>query len=182
MVQGIDPGAKQVLDVARRRARRRLLKKLAKDDTGFLRTIYNMGISNELFPLLIFIGIGAMTDFTPLLANPRILLFGAAGQCGIFVTLLLALALGFPHLAGDEHRRSSAPATARLRSTFPRSMRPQLLGPISVAAYSYMALVPIIQPPLMKMMTTEKERTTKMPAFKRNVISEQHQGCCSRSS
>ena len=79
-------------------------KEMAKTETGFLRTIFNFGIANELFPLLIFIGIGAMTDFTPLLANPKILLFGAAGQFGIFVTLLLALALGFSASAGDEHR------------------------------------------------------------------------------
>ncbi len=97
MHQGIDSGAKQVLE-AMGAAAPEALQAMAKDDTGFLRTIYNMGIANELFPLLIFVGIGAMTDFTPLLENPKILLFGAAGQCGIFLTLLLALALGFPQL------------------------------------------------------------------------------------
>jgi carboxybiotin decarboxylase len=95
MLQGLDPGARQVFDAT---GTPDAARELVKTETGFLRTIYNMGIANELFPLLIFVGIGAMTDFTPLLANPKILLFGAAGQCGIFLTLLLALALGFPHL------------------------------------------------------------------------------------
>jgi oxaloacetate decarboxylase beta subunit len=168
MVQGLDPGARQVMD-AMGAAAPDALKHLAKDDTGFIRTIYNMGIANELFPLLIFIGIGAMTDFTPLLANPRILLFGAAGQCGIFITLLLALALGFPHLQAMSIAIIGAcdgPTAIYVSSQY----APELLGPISVAAYSYMALVPIIQPPIMKFMTTEKERKTRMPAFK-NVIS-----------
>jgi oxaloacetate decarboxylase beta subunit len=168
MVQGIDPGAKQVLEAMGPNAPE-ALKHLAKDDTGFIRTIYNMGIANELFPLLIFIGIGAMTDFTPLLANPRILLFGAAGQCGIFLTLLLALALGFPHLQAMSIAIIGAcdgPTAIYVSSQY----APELLGPISVAAYSYMALVPIIQPPIMKFMTTDKERKTRMPAFK-NVIS-----------
>ncbi|MDQ2080379.1 sodium ion-translocating decarboxylase subunit beta [Xanthobacteraceae bacterium Astr-EGSB] len=168
MVQGIDPGAKQVME-AMGAAAPEALKHLAKDDTGFIRTIYNMGIANELFPLLIFIGIGAMTDFTPLLANPRILLFGAAGQCGIFLTLLLALALGFPHLQAMAIAIIGAcdgPTAIYVSSQY----APELLGPISVAAYSYMALVPIIQPPIMKFMTTDKERRTRMPAFK-NAIS-----------
>jgi oxaloacetate decarboxylase beta subunit len=168
MVQGIDPGAKQVME-AMGAAAPEALKHLAKDDTGFIRTIYNMGIANELFPLLIFIGIGAMTDFTPLLANPRILLFGAAGQCGIFLTLLLALALGFPHLQAMSIAIIGAcdgPTAIYVSSQY----APELLGPISVAAYSYMALVPIIQPPIMKFMTTDKERRTRMPAFK-NAIS-----------
>jgi len=168
MVQGIDPGAKQVME-AMGAAAPEALKHLAKDDTGFIRTIYNMGIANELFPLLIFIGIGAMTDFTPLLANPRILLFGAAGQCGIFITLLLALGLGFPHLQAMAIAIIGAcdgPTAIYVSAQY----APELLGPISVAAYSYMALVPIIQPPIMRFMTTDKERRTRMPAFK-NAIS-----------
>jgi carboxybiotin decarboxylase len=168
MVQGIDPGAKQVLE-ALGPAAPDALRQLAKDDTGFIRTIYNMGIANELFPLLIFIGIGAMTDFTPLLANPRILLFGAAGQCGIFLTLLLALGLGFPHLEAMSIAIIGAcdgPTAIYVSSQY----APQLLGPISVAAYSYMALVPIIQPMIMHAMTTDKERKVRMPTFK-NVIS-----------
>jgi carboxybiotin decarboxylase len=168
MVQGIDPGAKQVLD-AMGPAAPEALRQLAKEDTGFIRTLYNMGIANELFPLLIFIGIGAMTDFTPLLANPKILLFGAAGQCGIFLTLLLALWLGFPHLQAMSIAIIGAcdgPTAIYVSSQY----APELLGPISVAAYSYMALVPIIQPMIMRAMTTDSERKTRMPSFK-NVIS-----------
>ena len=138
------------------------------DDGGFIRTLYEAGIANELFPLLIFVGIGAMTDFGPLLENPRILLFGAAGQVGIFVTLLLALALGFPQLEAVAIAVIGAcdgPTAIYVASQY----APQLLGPISVAAYSYMALVPIIQPPIMKALTTERERTIKMAAVKRSV-------------
>ena len=138
------------------------------DKDGFIRTLYEAGIANELFPLLIFVGIGAMTDFGPLLENPRILLFGAAGQVGIFVTLLLALALGFPQLEAVAIAVIGAcdgPTAIYVASQY----APQLLGPISVAAYSYMALVPIIQPPIMKALTTERERTIKMAAVKRSV-------------
>ena len=167
MIQGIDPGAKQVFEVLGTTSGAAV--ELAKTDTGFLRTIYNMGIANELFPLLIFIGIGAMTDFTPLLANPKILLFGAAGQCGIFLTLLLALALGFPHLQAMSIAIIGAcdgPTAIYVAAQY----APELLGPISVAAYSYMALVPIIQPPIMHALTTDKERKTHMPTIK-NVVS-----------
>jgi carboxybiotin decarboxylase len=166
MVQGIDPGARQVFDAT---GTPDAARELARTETGFLRTIYNMGIANELFPLLIFIGIGAMTDFTPLLANPKILLFGAAGQCGIFLTLLLALALGFPHLQAMAIAIIGAcdgPTAIYVASQY----APELLGPISVAAYSYMALVPIIQPPIMWALTTHKERTARMPTI-RNVVS-----------
>ena len=138
------------------------------DQGGFLRTLYDAGIANELFPLLIFVGIGAMTDFGPLLENPRILLFGAAGQVGIFLTLLLALALGFPELEAVAIAVIGAcdgPTAIYVASQY----APQLLGPISVAAYSYMALVPIIQPPIMKAMTTEKERVIKMASIRRSV-------------
>jgi len=138
------------------------------DDGGFLRTLYDAGVANELFPLLIFVGIGAMTDFGPLLENPRILLFGAAGQVGIFLTLLLALALGFPALEAVSIAVIGAcdgPTAIYVASQY----APQLLGPISVAAYSYMALVPIIQPPIMKALTTEKERVVRMKAAKKNV-------------
>jgi oxaloacetate decarboxylase beta subunit len=138
------------------------------DQGGFLRTLYDAGISNELFPLLIFVGIGAMTDFGPLLENPKILLFGAAGQVGIFLTLLLALALGFPEMEAVAIAVIGAcdgPTAIYVASQY----APQLLGPISVAAYSYMALVPIIQPPIMKAMTTEKERVIRMGTIKRSV-------------
>ncbi|UCG96320.1 MAG: sodium ion-translocating decarboxylase subunit beta [Burkholderiales bacterium] len=138
------------------------------DNEGFIRTLYEAGIANELFPLLIFVGIGAMTDFGPLLENPRILLFGAAGQVGIFLTLLLALALGFSQLDAVAIAVIGAcdgPTAIYVASQY----APHLLGPISVAAYSYMALVPIIQPPIMKALTTEKERVIKMAAVKRSV-------------
>ncbi|MBI4292190.1 MAG: sodium ion-translocating decarboxylase subunit beta [Betaproteobacteria bacterium] len=135
---------------------------------GFLRILYDMGIANELFPLLIFVGIGAMIDFGALLENPRSLLFGAAGQFGIFLTLLLALALGFPALEAVSIAVIGAcdgPTAIYVASQY----APQLLGPISVAAYSYMALVPIIQPPIMKALTTPKERVVRMAAIKKSV-------------
>ncbi len=135
---------------------------------GLLRTFYDMGISNELFPLLIFVGIGAMTDFTPLLENPKILLLGAAGQFGIFFTLLLALALGFPELEAVSIAIIGAcdgPTAIYVTSQY----APQLLGAVSVAAYSYMSLVPIIQPPIMRLLTTEKERTIRMSTAKKTV-------------
>jgi carboxybiotin decarboxylase len=131
---------------------------------GFLRTIYNMGIANELFPLLIFVGIGAMTDFGPLLANPSTFLLGAAGQFGIFITLALALALGFPQLdavAIGIIGACDGPTAIYVTAKY----APHLLGAVSVAAYSYMSLVPVIQPPIMKLLTTEKERNTIMPSM-----------------
>jgi len=135
---------------------------------GFLRILYDMGIDNELFPLLIFVGIGAMIDFGACLENPKLLLFGAAGQFGIFLTLLLALALGFPALEAVSIAVIGAcdgPTAIYVASQY----APQLLAPISVAAYSYMALVPIIQPPIMKALTTPKERVVKMAAIKKSV-------------
>jgi sodium ion-translocating decarboxylase beta subunit len=130
-------------------------------DEGFLRTIYNMGIANELFPLLIFIGIGAMTDFGPLLENPKIFLLGAAGQFGIFLTIGLALMFGFPKLdavAIGIIGACDGPTAIYVTSKY----APHLLGAVSVAAYSYMSLVPVIQPPIMRMLTSEKERTLVM--------------------
>jgi oxaloacetate decarboxylase beta subunit len=135
---------------------------------GLLRLLYDMGIANELFPLLIFVGIGAMIDFGSLLENPKMLLFGAAGQFGIFLTLLLALALGFPALEAVSIAVIGAcdgPTAIYVASQY----APQLLAPISVAAYSYMALVPIIQPPIMRALTTPRERVIKMAAIKRSV-------------
>jgi oxaloacetate decarboxylase beta subunit len=128
---------------------------------GFLRTIYDMGVSNELFPLLIFVGIGAMTDFGPLLSNPSTFLLGAAGQFGIFLTLALALALGFPKLdavAIGIIGACDGPTAIYVTSRY----APHLLCAGSVAAYSYMSFVPVIQPPIMKALTTEKERNTIM--------------------
>src|SRR5262245_12363850 len=135
---------------------------------GFLRVLYDGGVLTELFPLLIFVGIGAMTDFEPLLENPRILLFGAAGQFGIFLTLLLAIGLGFSRLDSLAIAIIGAcdgPTAIYVSSTY----APHLLGSISVAAYSYMSLVPIIQPPIMKLLTTAAEKRIIMGSVKRSV-------------
>lgn len=138
------------------------------EEEGFLKTIYDAGIATELFPLFIFIGIGAMTDFGPLLENPRIFLLGAAGQFGIFLTLALALALGFSKLdavAIGVIGACDGPTAIYVSSKY----APHLLSAVSVAAYSYMSLVPIIQPPIMKFLTTEKERKINMGAVKKTV-------------
>ena len=135
---------------------------------GMLRVLYDMGIKNELFPLLIFIGIGALTDFGPLLENPRLVLLGAAGQFGIFMTLLLALALGFtrPEAASIGIIGAIDGPTSIYVSGL---LAPHLLGPITVAAYSYMSLVPIILPPIMRKLTTRKERLIRMPYSQRPI-------------
>jgi len=120
-----------------------------------------MGVANELFPLLIFIGIGAMTDFGPLLENPKIFLLGAAGQFGIFLTIGLALVAGFSKLdavAIGVIGACDGPTAIYVTSKY----APHLLGAVSVAAYSYMSLVPVIQPPIMRLLTTEKERQIDM--------------------
>jgi oxaloacetate decarboxylase beta subunit len=125
-------------------------------------------VITEIFPCLIFIGIGAMTDFTPLLENPRILLLGAAGQFGIFLTLLLALLLGFnlmDSIAIGVIGACDGPTSIYVTSKY----APHLLGAVSVAAYSYMALVPLIQPPIMRLLTTDRERRIKMPYPERSV-------------
>ena len=138
-------------------------------EDGMLRVLYDMGIRNELFPLLIFIGIGALTDFGPLLENPRLVLLGAAGQFGIFLTLLLALLLGFsrPEAASIGIIGAIDGPTSIYVSGL---LAPHLLGPITVAAYSYMSLVPIILPPIMKLLTTPQERRIRMP-YSQRVIS-----------
>ncbi len=150
---------------------------------GVLRAMYNMGIENELFPLLIFVGIGSMTDFKPLLAEPKLLLFGAAGQLGIFATLLLAL-LVLPFVPGinpaniKETAVSIAaigacdgPTVIYVSNLFAGlgKIDTAMVGALAVAAYSYMALVPVIQPPIMRLMTTEKERAVKMPSVSGQV-------------
>ena len=138
------------------------------EEGGFLRTLYNMGIITELFPILIFIGIGAMTDFGPLLENPKILLLGAAGQFGIFLTLLLALALGYSQLeslAIGIIGACDGPTAIYVTSNY----APHLLGSVSVAAYSYMSLVPIIQPPIMRFLTTDRERKISMHSVRKSV-------------
>jgi oxaloacetate decarboxylase beta subunit len=137
------------------------------DPGGLLYYVYYVGIETGVFPLLIFMGVGAMTDFGPLLANPRTLLLGAAAQFGIFATLLGAIALN--GLPGFDFTLADASAIAIIGGAdgptaifLASRLSPDLLGAIAVAAYSYMALVPIIQPPIMKLLTTEAERKIQM--------------------
>lgn len=139
------------------------------DPGGLLYLIYQAGLPTTLFPLLIFMGVGAMTDFGPMLANPRTLLLGAAAQFGIFGTLMGALALTAWGIPGFEFTLKEAASIAIIggadgpTSIFVTSqLAPHLLGPIAVAAYAYMALVPMIQPPIMRALTTEKERAITM--------------------
>ncbi|MFP4180878.1 MAG: sodium ion-translocating decarboxylase subunit beta [Sediminispirochaetaceae bacterium] len=134
---------------------------------GFIGMIYAIGIDTGIFPLLIFMGVGAMTDFGPLIANPKTALLGAAAQFGIFATLLGALALsnvpGFNFTLADASAIGIIGGADGPTSIFVASqLSPHLLGAIAVAAYSYMALVPIIQPPIMKLLTTKEERQIKM--------------------
>ncbi len=136
---------------------------------GLLHLIYVVGIETGAFPLIIFMGVGAMTDFGPLLANPRTLFLGAAAQFGIFATLLGALGLSLvPGLGMDFSLKEAAAIAIIGGADGPTAiyvsgiLAPELLGAIAVAAYSYMALVPIIQPPIMKALTTEKERAIAM--------------------
>ena len=125
-----------------------------------IKILYNAGIANELFPLLLFIGIGAMIDFGPILSNPKLMIFGAAAQFGIFMTFSLA-SIFFPlneaasiAIIGAADGPTSIVVATELQST--------LIGAITVAAYSYMALVPVVQPPIIKLITTQKERKIKM--------------------
>ena len=143
------------------------LSPLVAED-GMLKILYNMGVGNEMFPLLIFIGIGALTDFGPLLENPRLVLLGAAGQFGIFLTLLLALLLGFsqPEAASIGIIGAIDGPTSIYVSGI---LAPHLVGPITVAAYSYMSLVPIILPPVIRLMTTKEERMIRMPYSQRKI-------------
>ena len=129
---------------------------------GILHQLYSMGIETGLFPLLIFMGVGALTDFGPLLANPKTLFLGAAAQFGIFATLLGALY--FTHLGIFDFTLSEAAAIGIIGGAdgptaiyVAGKLAPQLLGAIAVAAYSYMALVPIIQPPIMRLLTNPEE-------------------------
>ena len=129
-------------------------------DAGLLDYLY-LGVKLGIYPCLIFIGVGAMTDFGPLIANPKSFMLGAAAQLGIFVTFLGAYALGFtPAQAGSIGIIGGADGPTAIFVT--SRLAPELLGSIAVAAYSYMALVPVIQPPIMKALTTKKERTVVM--------------------
>lgn len=135
---------------------------------GLFTVLYNAGISNELFPLLIFVGVGAMIDFSPLLAMPKMVLLGAAGQFGIFGTLLLATLLGFP--LNQAASIGVIGAIDGPTSIFVATkLAPELLAPIAVAAYSYMSLIPIIQPPIMRLLTTRQERMIHMEYAPRPV-------------
>lgn len=135
---------------------------------GFLAVLRETGVANELFPLLIFIGIGAMTDFGPLLENPKMALLGAAGQLGIYVTLMLALVLNFPmNQAASIGIIGAIDGPTAIYVT--NKLAPELLGAIALAAYSYMSLVPIIQPPIMRLMTTDREKKVRMPYTRRKV-------------
>lgn len=128
---------------------------------GALTTLFNFGIMTELFPLLIFIAVGAMIDFSPLFKNPFLLLFGAAAQFGIFFTMSAATLMGFDLKEAASIGiigAADGPTSIYVASRFAEN----LLGPISVAAYSYMALVPIIQPPVIKALTTKAERQIRM--------------------
>ena len=138
---------------------------MANTDAGGLLNFFYQGVKHEVLPPLIFLGVGALTDFGPLLANPTTLLLGAAAQIGVYITLIGAVLLGF-----NMHEASAigiiggadGPTSIFIAS----KLAPHLLAPIAVAAYSYMALVPLIQPPIMRLLTTEKERKIKMEQLK----------------
>jgi oxaloacetate decarboxylase beta subunit len=137
-----------------------IFKDASGNYTGLLGTLY-VGVKKGIYPCLIFLGIGATTDFGPLIANPKSMLLGAAAQVGIFITFLGALAVGFtgPEAASIGIIGEADGPTAILTTSI---LAPDLLSAISVAAYSYMALVPVIQPPIMKLLTTKKEREIVM--------------------
>ncbi len=130
------------------------------DNAGLIDYLY-LGVKLGIYPCLIFVGVGAMTDFGPLIANPKSFLLGAAAQLGIFATFLGAYALGFaPNECGSIGIIGGADGPTSIFLT--ARLAPELLGPIAIAAYSYMALVPVIQPPIMKALTTDKERRIRM--------------------
>jgi oxaloacetate decarboxylase beta subunit len=141
------------------------LSLMANTDEGGLFNFFYFGVKHQILPPLIFLGVGALTDFGPLLANPSMLLLGAAAQIGVYTTLIGAVALGFTMqeasaigIIGGADGPTSIFLAAKLA--------PHLLAPIAVAAYSYMSLVPLIQPPIMRLLTTEQERQVKMEQLK----------------
>ena len=134
--------------------------------SGVLRIIYN-GIKSNLFPCLIFMGIGAMTDFGPLIANPISLLLGAAAQFGIYITFMAASALPIFTAKQAAAIAIIGGADGPTSIYIANNLAPELLAPIAVAAYSYMALIPMIQPPIMKLLTTKKERAVKMKQLRK---------------
>lgn len=136
---------------------------------GPLKTLFDFGIATELFPLLIFIAVGAMIDFGPLFQRPWVVLFGAAAQFGIFATVIAALLLGFnlkEAAAIGIIGAADGPTSIYVANAFNLT---KLIGPISVAAYSYMSLVPVIQPPVIRLLTTKKERTIHMESHDKKV-------------
>jgi len=140
----------------------------AYDKGGIINWLFTAGILTQLFPCLLFVGLGAMIDFGPMLANPTVLIFGAAGQFGIFLTLLLALGLGFAKQEAVSVAIIGAcdgPTAIYVTSRYAREMLPA----VSIAAYSYMSLVPIIQPPIMRALTTKKERAIVMAYGEKKV-------------
>ena len=136
-------------------------------EVGALETLFDAGIATELFPLILFIGIGAMIDFGPLLSNPKLMIFGAAAQFGIFLTLVLAGFFFDPKDAASIAVIGAADGPTSI--VVANKLGSQFLGAIMVAAYSYMALVPIIQPPIIKLLTTKKERMIRMPYRAKSV-------------
>ena len=146
-----------------------ILVNLPNAHVGALDTLYSAGIANELFPLILFIGIGAMIDFGPVLTNPKLMIFGAAAQFGIFLTFCLA-SMFFPMTDAASIAIIGA-ADGPTAISVAQKLNSQYVGPIMVAAYSYMALVPIIQPPVIKLLTTKKERLIRMP-YKGKEISK----------
>ena len=142
--------------------------KIPEVEIGAIDVLFNAGIANELFPLLLFIGIGAMIDFGPLLSNPKLMIFGAAAQFGIFFTLSMANLIGFE--LKDAASIAIIGAADGPTSIFVANFfDSKYLGAIMVAAYSYMALVPIVQPPVIKLLTTKNERRIRMPYKPANV-------------
>ena len=139
----------------------------AVGEHGPLTTLYDAGIANELFPLILFIGIGAMIDFGPLLSNPKLMLFGAAAQFGIFFTLAMASIFFVDKDAASIAIIGAADGPTSI--VVAQALDSNYIGAIMVAAYSYMALVPIIQPPVIKLLTTKKERMIRMPYVQREV-------------
>lgn len=135
-----------------------------------LHTLYEAGIASELFPLILFIGIGAMIDFGPLLNNPKLMIFGAAAQFGIFFTLCMA-SIFFPDIKDAASISIIGAADGPTSIVVANKLGSQYVGAITVAAYSYMALVPIIQPPVIKALTTKEERKIRMP-YKANSVSK----------
>ena len=137
-------------------------------EIGIIDVLFNAGIANELFPLLLFVGIGAMIDFGPLLSNPKLMLFGAAAQFGIFFTLSLAALLGFD--LKDAASIAIIGAADGPTSIFVANFfNSKYIGAIMVAAYSYMALVPLVQPPVIKLLTSKKERLIRMQYKERSI-------------